>query len=116
MAEPEYRTISLTDSVPVRIRTADWPVIASADWHDGREVRCQADRTASIHVRQHADGRAVVYGVARSQRSGERDIRAGELVTGVRGIITAIHHVAERIGHGPSMAYDCIQELPAIDA
>lgn len=58
------RTITLTDRPPVTIDEDNWPVIASAsdEVHDG-QVRCQANRTSDwwIKVRQHDDGRAIVY-------------------------------------------------------
>src|SRR3990172_1064566 len=55
--------ITLTGRAPIRIRDADWPIIAEAgpnDWDNTYE--CQANRTwrASIHVRRHADGRAII--------------------------------------------------------
>ena len=58
------RTITLTNSRPVRISDSDWPILASSDWteHDG-QVQCQANRQtwAWINVRQHVDGRTLVY-------------------------------------------------------
>ena len=58
------RTITLTDRPPVKIDEDNWPVIASAkDYeHDG-QVECQANQKSSwwIKVRQHEDGRTLVY-------------------------------------------------------
>lgn len=60
----ETRTITLTGRPPVRINEGDWPMIASAcdDEHDG-EVECQANCRSrwAVRVRQHQDGRAIVY-------------------------------------------------------
>jgi uncharacterized protein YqfA (UPF0365 family) len=69
--EPEVRTITLTGAPPVRIQTAEWPTVAQAGLAIG----------ISLRVRQHADGRRIVYGTgARS-----RVERAGVLVPSVDG-------------------------------
>lgn len=58
------RTITLTNRPPVTINEDAWPVIAKATdkEHDG-QVECQANRTSewSVRVRQHDDGRTIVY-------------------------------------------------------
>jgi hypothetical protein len=58
------RVITLTDRQPVKIVEADWPLIASAKdaWCDN-EYDFQAFRKTVwfLGVRQHADGRAIVY-------------------------------------------------------
>ena len=58
------RTITLTDRPPVKIDEDTWPVIARAkdSEHDG-QVECQANRRTvwAMHVRQHKDGRTIVY-------------------------------------------------------
>ena len=48
------KTIVMTGRPPIRITAADWPIIAGSinEYDDG----------PSIAVRQHADGRAIVYG------------------------------------------------------
>jgi hypothetical protein len=60
------RTITLTDRPPVVIEEDNWPVIASAkdSEHDG-QVECQANRKSKwgLYVRQHADGRTLVYAI-----------------------------------------------------
>lgn len=61
------RTITLTDHPPVTIIEEDWPTIANGDADDddsyGRGNRPNREWTRTIRVRQHADGRAIVYGV-----------------------------------------------------
>src|SRR6266705_5049674 len=88
------RTITLTDRPPVTIREDDWPVIARADWWEG-EYEFQSNRTAKLRVREHADGRRIIYGVATSQWQGERDRHAGVLVVPLQGlgggVGTALH-------------------------
>ena len=61
------RTITLTDRPPVKIKEDEWPVIAtgSADDDDSSQPGNPPNRewTRTIRVRQHTDGRAIVYGV-----------------------------------------------------
>jgi len=85
------RTITLTGKPPVRIREADWGVIAWASFHDyDGQYDFQANRNwrGSLRVRQHGDGRAIVYATwsYESQCQGERGYaqRAGELLVGDR--------------------------------
>lgn len=62
---PKKLTITLTDRPPVKITEDDWPIVAEAKYshHDG-QVECQANRRTLgwLKVRQHADGRTIVYG------------------------------------------------------
>lgn len=123
------RTITMTDRPPVRIREDEWPTIAvgSDAWHDG-EIRAQANRTrtAWIRVRQHADGRAVVYGYYdySSHFQGERDetVRAGYLIAPGKDLAATIRRVeATLVGDGADeamtarVAAECIADLPAED-
>jgi hypothetical protein len=60
-------TITLTDRPPVKIQEDEWPVIAlgSADDDDSSHSGHQPSRewTRTIRVRQHTDGRVLVYGI-----------------------------------------------------
>ncbi|HMP03552.1 MAG TPA: hypothetical protein PKC45_13730 [Gemmatales bacterium] len=58
------RTITLTGRPPVNISEDAWPIVASAadkEWDNRYE--CQANEISRWHVtvRQHDDGRAIVY-------------------------------------------------------
>lgn len=124
MAQPnEKLTITLTDRTPVKITKEEWPIIASAKWHDGREVESQSNRRNTLIVRQHNDGRTIVYGIYDSNWQGEKSRRGGELIT-VGGaseetvgdtttIIAAIRRVAEGLGFSGELAQECIADLPA---
>lgn len=132
MSDDKKRTITLTDRAPVRILESEWPVVASGDHdeHDG-QVRCQANRTTeiTIRVRQHTDGRAVVYGIYdySSNFEGEANlnIRAGELCAVGADLAAAIRAVgtdviAQLDGRGNETAVrdvinECIADLPAVD-
>jgi hypothetical protein len=108
-------TITLTGRAPVTINKEEWPVVASAKWHDGREIESQSNRRRRVYVRQHEDGRAIVYGVFDSNWEGERDIRRGELLNKDADLPAAIHRVCEAIGGDERLAEECIADLPAVE-
>ena len=125
--ETKTRTITLTDRPPVRIREEQWPVIAHGlhRAHDG-QVECQANRTwkTDIRVRQHEDGRSIVYGTYDydSAWQGERgvDARDGVLLDAGEDLVAAIRSVgasmAEAGGDDHRIAEavrQCIADLPA---
>lgn len=107
-----YRTITLTGRAPVRIAEDQWPIIASAKRFDG-QVECQANHTWRLTVRQHTDGRTIVYGVYDSCYPGE-GARAGEVLAAGKDIPESIYRVAEAC-NCTQCADDCIADLPAID-
>ena len=110
-------TIPLSDRAPVRINRAAWPVIADADWHSG-EHSFQANEVAAVRVRQHADGRVIVYGYCEAGPGGMaldyRATRAGYLSRDDHDIATTIRAVADAIGL-PFLAAECIADLPPED-
>lgn len=127
-------TITLTDRPPVKITKADWPILASAEEreHDG-QYEHQANRRSEwrLIVRQHADGRAIVYGIFShdTQWQGERDldIRGGEMLPEGADIPAAIRRVAAALearlpnsqhwseGRFSQLAHECTADLPAIE-
>lgn len=129
------RIITLTGRAPVRIREDEWPVIASGSYRDhDNQYEFQANRKwkCDIRVRQHADGRAIVYGVYEyeTQFQHERNFvaRAGVLLLdGASGIASGISEVAstlaaaaEEAGHEfrshiSAAMRECIADLPAVE-
>jgi hypothetical protein len=134
-------TITLTGRPPVKITKDEWPVVASAEenWHDGREHESQSNRRRKYRliVRQHKDGRTIVYATysfsSNWQGESGRDVRGGELLT-VTGadadhvgdtdaIIAAIQRVGAEIesrmdndpGVFPRLVHECIADLPAVE-
>jgi len=133
--EPKFRTITLTGRRPVKINEAEWPTLAQGVWtdHDGT-IREQANRTwtLSLRVRQHADGRAIVYATYEydTQFQGEPDYacRVGRLVDAGADLPTIITEVgrlmddrledladrpAEGRQHVRDVVADAIADLPA---
>jgi len=110
-------TISMSETSPVRIDPAAWPIVAEADRHDG-QVRCQATNEWWLAVREHADGRRIVYGchVAGDggQYAGFRPRHAGWLLDAGADVARAIRRVAGVIGD-EQLAAECIAALPAQD-
>lgn len=121
-------TITLSDRPPVRINAQDWPSIGEAGWFNGK-VESQANEVASIRVRQHADGRTLVYGTRDRGPGGMpieyRGVAAGYLLDDGRAlpgeskrgpveseaIVRAIRRVAGVLDL-PMLADECIANLP----
>lgn len=80
-------TIAMSDRRPIKVDPDEWPVIATAEEHDGK-VAAQANTEWYVRVREDINGRRVVYGgkVAGpgGQHRGFRPVRAGYLVENVR--------------------------------
>jgi len=111
-------TITMSDRAPIKVVAADWPVIARADWHSG-EHACQANEEAWLKVREHADGRRIVYA--------DRDSGPGGMALGYRGTaagyligapnaeaetVRAIRRAAGVIDKS-ELGDECIADLPA---
>lgn len=124
------RTVTLTGRPPVKIVADNWPVIAHGSYerYEGQH-KCQSNRTTEIdiRVRQHADGRALVYGVYsyETRFQGERCKvqRCGYLLpldaADTDAVITAIRRCGEDLIErevDPSAVRDtvngCIADLP----
>ncbi len=107
--------INLTDRRPVTIEKDLWPVIAKASNHDGA-VECQANHEWFIRVRQHQDGRSIVYAGAVSGNGGTpagfRPAYAGEVLEAGDSIEDAIHRVGSTAGC-EHLISEAIDDLPA---
>lgn len=125
MNNDKTRTITLTDRAPVRIREAEWPVIAVAtgdSWgsavdparHSQASRRGELDEY-SLRVRQHEDGRAIVYGVltAALATGSSEDRREGELLEVSDNLAAAVRRVGERCELPDIVIRECIADLPA---
>lgn len=131
MSTDTMRTITLSDRPPVRIMEDEWPEIAVASYHDfDGQYDFQSFRhwRGRLTVRQHADGRALVYGrcwyeETKQGASTDYDQRAGELLdsSSSSSLIEAIRRVHARItvvddAHADQwhlLADECIADLPA---
>jgi hypothetical protein len=118
------KTIILTHQPPVRIDEATWPVIAHAKYHR-RARRAERDQTehwsASVTVRRHADGRAIVDAHAEHwymyAGHGEYDRRKAELLAPGDDLVTAIRRIVKSldIEDERHLTDECIAGLPAAD-
>ena len=117
------RTITLTDRPPVTIHEVAWPLIARATDDsggandDGRRAAGELD-TYALRVRQHTDGRTIVYGVlGGSLWTGTEDYRGGELLEASQSsgadIVAAIRRVGAWCQLPDSVIRACIAALPA---
>lgn len=122
------RTITLTDRRPVTIVESEWPKIASArgdscgisDYARYQQAMSQNECDKYfIHVRQHADGRVLVYGILSAADSAwgapahGQDWRGGYLLENVSDVVAAIKRVGREGGIPESVVRDCIADLPA---
>ena len=122
------RTITLTGRRPVTITEADWPLIAVAtgDSYHGGDY-CQHEQASSrgeidkyaIRVRQHEDGRAIVYamlGAADSAWGAPAhgvDYRGGALLAADADLAAAIQRVGAEAELPDHLIRECIADLPA---
>lgn len=131
--KPKTLTITLTDRPPVRIREYEWTVIAhdrgeaGDDDSDGRGNQPNREWKRTLKVRQHADGRALVYGVYHYSTAfqGERNVHARRgvllpVASTLADIITAIRTVGDDLAatdDSPERWLDaiqaCVADLPA---
>jgi len=122
-------TITLTGKPPVKINKADWPILAEASDNDthGAQIGNEPNRETDwwLKVRQHADGRTIVYGVYSydTHFQGERrdDARRGELLEPGADVLEGIQRVASDLeeyvkdGAFARLAQECIANLPAVE-
>ena len=136
--ETKYRTITLTDRSPVRIVESEWPVIArgdgdsygGSDYSRYQQAQSQGELDEyTLRVRQHQDGRTIVYAVldGASAWTGTESRREGELLPTYAGrhdraalgpqplsaIAATIRAVGERCGLPDRVIRACIADLPA---
>ena len=118
---PKTRTVTLTGRRPVQIREDEWPVIArgkgdsytGSDYGRYQQALSQGECDEySLIVRQHADGRAIVYGVLSAAISGESH-RGGVLLPAGADLAEAIRAVGDECGLPGGIIRACLADLPA---
>ena len=127
------RTITLTDRPPVRIDEDEWGVVASAsDKEFDNQYEFQANRISKwyIGVREHDDGRCIVYATysyttnyqnsrGYSAKRGvmlPKDSTMDDVVKAIKEVasdISGAEHDGEDSSRWPTLANDCIADLPA---
>jgi hypothetical protein len=113
--------ITLGGRAPVIIVNAEWPKIASASEFDSI-YEANAHTVWNITVREHADGRRIVYGTALAGPNGAhlgfKEFRTGTILHKVGSIdhdtISAIVSCATLIG-AQKLSQACIASLPAVE-
>lgn len=110
--------VELTSRRPVRINSEEWPGIARGTGHTGAN-ECHANEDWWIRVRQHADGRTIVYAGRDAgpggMPTGYQSKRAGALLTAEQArnsLEATIRQIADEAGLPPRTAQDCIADLP----
>jgi hypothetical protein len=119
MTTTDKLTITMSERRPLSIAKADWPIIARADWHDGK-IEFEANNIRVIRVREHADGRRIVYGYQCAghgdQLAGTRNPEGGFLIDAGDEAEAETIRAIRRIGgiiDDDALANECIADLPA---
>jgi hypothetical protein len=123
---PRTRIITLSDRPPVRIRDDEWPVIGEAfadsykgnDYARHQQAAAQGELdTYTIKVRQHADGRCLVYAVLKGATAwtGTKPMKAGRLVAqaATQHLADIIREVGSEADIPDDVIQTCIGSLPA---
>jgi hypothetical protein len=123
--------IKMSERRPLSIVESEWPIIASAEWHDGGTLEFQANHRRLLRVRENQDGeRRIIYGWLRAGNGGVhanwRGAEAGFLIQRTTGglsiaavtkadfeaeTVRAIRRVAGII-EDYKMSDECIAALP----
>jgi len=113
-------TIALSESRPVAIEGDEWPFIVTVEWRPPT-IGENFPPVVIFRVRQHADGRRLVYGVRKPNTDGSSDpafrgFHAGYLVPAAPAgndeeTIRAIRRVAGVL-QLPFLASEVIAKLP----
>lgn len=121
--------IIMSERRPLKIDPSVWTLIAQAEYYNGQH-RSQANTIRQIKVRQHEDGRRIVYGMQFAgnggQHAGTRNPAGGFLLSAVDingkpctngypdedGTVRAIRRVGGII-EDDGLAAECIADLPA---
>lgn len=126
-------TITMSETAPVTVDPETWDCVATANAFDGA-IEVQANTEWGIRVREHADGRRLVYGWERAgnggRSAGYRPKYAGYLVDAASAsgdgpsagktrpddvaTIRAIRRVAGVIDD-EQLGAECIADLPAVE-
>lgn len=121
--ETKSITITMSERRPLKIDPEQWPIIAEASRHNGA-VKSQANQEWFVKVRQHADGRRIVYGRIQAGNGGVpagwRGSAGGFLVEASADAhnpneeetVRAIRRVGG-IVDDDALADECIADLPA---
>lgn len=130
-ASDKSLTITLTSRRPATINPREWPIIASGDGDSYGSTDPSGHRQAvtrgevdiyRLRVRQHQDGRVLVYGIldGAGQWTGTESRAGGELHAGSESDLGSDQDLVDaikRVGHDcrlpESVIRDCIADLPA---
>ncbi len=77
-------TVQMSETAPVKVDPDQWPIIVREDDCDSA-IECQANQVWAIRIREHSDGRRLVYGWGDAgpggTRQGFRPSHAGYLIS-----------------------------------
>jgi hypothetical protein len=103
--------IALTGRRPVIVSTDKWEIIARYSDHDEQHYT-NSNRFYFACVRQHSDGRCIVYATYKTNLSEEYDYAAGEKVDSLDDVPDAIFRVVDQMNWHRRIADQLIADLP----
>lgn len=113
------RIITLTGRPPVSIVDADWPIIARGEEERGAYgpgMTPQPEDGTILRVRQHADGRAIVYVTVKGTGAWGNDTAGhagGALLAAGANLAEAIAAVGNACDVDDAVIRECVAGLPA---
>jgi len=104
--DDEIITIVLTGRRPVKIRDRDWPCIAQAG-------QTWAEWIGFLQVRQHADGRTIVYARWHNRHAGDLLGPREDVVAAIKRVHARIVVDDDYVTIWHDLLDKCIADLPA---
>jgi hypothetical protein len=110
---PEHLHLHVTVSglPPVRIQTERWPVIAHAQCSNAA-FKFQDGHMGHLAVRQHSDGRTLVYGVLEIRTPEKHERQAGRLLPAGADISQALEEVCHDLEMNSEIVWACLAHVP----
>ena len=112
----ERIVIWLEGKGPVRIDPDKWPIIREGNWSGGLLAGMQR---LHMEIREHDDGRLIVYGEQRSPIGEDSSIRTGRVAPRLRdhekGLLDQAVAVGKTIGLSQVAVQDFVAPLLAVD-
>lgn len=106
--------IEITGQAPIAVDRELWTLIAEAVEFSG-EFEAQADRLSRLSVRQHADGRALVYGEHTTRWQGEQNYAGGHILTKDENLVLVVAEVVAELGFSDSLHQRCLASFPPVN-
>jgi len=117
----EYLTITMTERIPVRIKTQEWHIVAEAkEFQEDWKLRLERKEGIAFweikvrHKTDHIGERFVVHGsYVNDHPEFPEEVRHGFLVNDIHDVPKAIRNVQTLIKASSKLAHNCTNKMPA---